>query len=153
MSLAEDTRGLKRICNECGVRFYDLNNRPIICPSCDTEFTGEIKVKSRRRSVADKKAELEQELKTKKAVNDSDDIVDEDDEDEEDDGVEMVSLDDDAVDLNSDDSDDGDQSLMDIDDLDDDDLDDDDLNEDDLTGDIEDLPEDSDEDDDEISGA
>ena len=40
-----DPRGLKRICLECGGRFYDLNKRPITCPSCDTEFTGEIKVK------------------------------------------------------------------------------------------------------------
>ena len=48
MGAAADARGFKRICLNCGTRFYDMNNRPIVCPSCDTEFTGEIKVKSRR---------------------------------------------------------------------------------------------------------
>jgi uncharacterized protein (TIGR02300 family) len=43
-----DLKGLKRICMSCGARFYDLNKKPIVCPSCSTEFTGEIKVKSRR---------------------------------------------------------------------------------------------------------
>lgn len=53
MTLALDPRGLKRICMSCGTRFYDMNKRPINCPSCDVEFTGEIKVKTRRsRAVA-----------------------------------------------------------------------------------------------------
>lgn len=43
-----DLKGLKRICMSCGARFYDLNKKPIICPSCNVEFTGEIKVKARR---------------------------------------------------------------------------------------------------------
>jgi uncharacterized protein (TIGR02300 family) len=37
----------------CGARFYDLAKHPIICPSCNTTFTGEIKVKARRGRVAD----------------------------------------------------------------------------------------------------
>lgn len=47
-----DPKGLKRICMSCGMRFYDLNKKPIICPSCQTEFTGEIKVKARRGRIA-----------------------------------------------------------------------------------------------------
>lgn len=47
-ALAIDPRGLKRICTNCGTRFYDMNKRPITCPSCSTEFTGEIKVRTRR---------------------------------------------------------------------------------------------------------
>ncbi|MES2728790.1 MAG: TIGR02300 family protein [Pseudomonadota bacterium] len=47
-ALALDPRGLKRICTNCGTRFYDFNKRPIDCPVCSTEFTGEIKVKTRR---------------------------------------------------------------------------------------------------------
>ena len=47
-SAAIETRGLKRACASCGVRFYDLNKRPIMCPNCSTEFTGEIKLKTRR---------------------------------------------------------------------------------------------------------
>lgn len=45
---ASDIRGLKRICMSCGTRFYDLNKRPVVCPGCSTEFTGEMKVKGRR---------------------------------------------------------------------------------------------------------
>ena len=48
MALAADARGMKRICPSCGTRFYDLNKRPVHCPSCQTAFTGEIKVKTRR---------------------------------------------------------------------------------------------------------
>ncbi len=48
----DDPRGLKRICLNCSTRFFDLNKRPIICPSCGTEFTGEVKIKTRRGRIA-----------------------------------------------------------------------------------------------------
>ena len=92
---AVDPRGLKRICMSCGVRFYDLNKRPIICPSCDTEFDGEIKVKSRRGRAAVVEKEVPEDtdskLAKKKPVNENED---EDEIEDEDDGVEVVSLDD-----------------------------------------------------------
>jgi uncharacterized protein (TIGR02300 family) len=47
-----DPRGLKRICMSCSTRFYDLNKRPIACPNCDVEFTGEVKIKARRGRLA-----------------------------------------------------------------------------------------------------
>ena len=47
-----DTRGLKRICMSCGTRFYDMNKRPAVCPSCKAEYTGEAKVKGRRGRAA-----------------------------------------------------------------------------------------------------
>lgn len=52
MSAALDARGLKRVCVSCGIRFYDLNKRPINCPNCETEFSGEIKLKGRRGRAA-----------------------------------------------------------------------------------------------------
>ncbi len=52
MSAALDTRGLKRVCASCGIRFYDLNKRPIKCPNCAVEFSGEIKLKARRGRAA-----------------------------------------------------------------------------------------------------
>lgn len=52
MSAALDARGLKRVCAGCGVRFYDLNKRPIICPGCSVEFSSEIKLKARRGRAA-----------------------------------------------------------------------------------------------------
>lgn len=75
-----DPRGLKRICSNCGNRFYDLNKRPIICPSCETKFTGEIKVKARRSRAAtpDEPAEGQVKKKTAKA-NDEDDVITDDD--------------------------------------------------------------------------
>ncbi|MCH9809409.1 MAG: FYDLN acid domain-containing protein [Alphaproteobacteria bacterium] len=35
-----DARGTKRTCqnNDCGARFYDLNNDPIICPLCEAPY-------------------------------------------------------------------------------------------------------------------
>jgi hypothetical protein len=30
-------RGTKRLCADCGTRFYDLMSKPI-CPKCNTEF-------------------------------------------------------------------------------------------------------------------
>jgi uncharacterized protein (TIGR02300 family) len=30
--------GTKRVCPNCGTRYYDLNRNPIICPHCGTKF-------------------------------------------------------------------------------------------------------------------
>lgn len=49
---SSDPRGLKRICLSCSNRFYDLNKRPILCPNCNTEYSGETKVKARRGRAA-----------------------------------------------------------------------------------------------------
>lgn len=37
---AKKSRGIKRTCQneECGVRFYDLERDPIICPMCGSEY-------------------------------------------------------------------------------------------------------------------
>ena len=52
MAAKAEKRGMKRICTACGTNFYDFENRPIICPSCKEEFTGETKLKARRTKVA-----------------------------------------------------------------------------------------------------
>ncbi len=31
--------GKKVVCLNCDAKFYDLNRKPVICPSCNTEFT------------------------------------------------------------------------------------------------------------------
>src|SRR5689334_3306265 len=31
-------RGTKRVCQNCGSKFYDLNRAPITCPICDAVF-------------------------------------------------------------------------------------------------------------------
>lgn len=36
--MPKDEWGVKRACPECQVRFYDLNNDPLLCPSCGANF-------------------------------------------------------------------------------------------------------------------
>ena len=51
--MAKAELGLKRTCLSCGMRFYDFNRTPIICPGCQTEFDPEAVIRSRRgRTVA-----------------------------------------------------------------------------------------------------
>lgn len=120
MTAALDARGLKRICMSCGTRFYDMNKRPVVCPSCETEFTGEIKVKTRRSRASVANDPIREEKNTAKGQQDDSDIEEKDDD--------TISLD--EVDEGSDDEDEdldldigGD--LENIDDM-DDDMDDDD---------------------------
>jgi uncharacterized protein (TIGR02300 family) len=40
--------GLKRTCQSCGSRFYDLNKETIVCPKCGTEFDPEAILKTKR---------------------------------------------------------------------------------------------------------
>lgn len=36
LPLAKPEWGTKRICHNCGARFYDLRREPAVCPSCNT---------------------------------------------------------------------------------------------------------------------
>ena len=36
--MAKPELGTKRICPNCGAKYYDLNRDPIICPRCGTHF-------------------------------------------------------------------------------------------------------------------
>jgi len=122
------TRGLKRICPNCGTRYYDFNKRPVLCPDCKTEFTGEIKVKARRGRasvVEDDEAVLgDVGLETKEVASNDDDVELPENDD-------TVSLEDVDEDTDADE----DEEAIDIDeieeDFDDDDLDDDDDDDDD----------------------
>jgi uncharacterized protein (TIGR02300 family) len=40
--------GTKRICPNCGTRYYDLSRDPIVCPKCSTTFDPEALLKTRR---------------------------------------------------------------------------------------------------------
>ena len=52
--MAKAELGLKRSCLSCGMRYYDFNRTPIICPGCQTVFDPELVVRSRRGRVAPK---------------------------------------------------------------------------------------------------
>lgn len=112
-----DLKGLKRICMSCGARFYDLNKKPIICPSCSVEFTGEIKVKARRgrlpvdaiEAQADDEIvaveEVEEEAETEE-IEAEEGVVSLEDLDEEDAEEEDIDLEEDLSVLDEDDLDD-----------------------------------------------
>ena len=51
-TMAKAELGLKRTCLSCGMRYYDFNRTPIICPGCQTEFDPELVVRSRRGRAA-----------------------------------------------------------------------------------------------------
>ena len=36
--MAKPELGIKRICGNCGTKFYDLNRIPIICPKCQAVY-------------------------------------------------------------------------------------------------------------------
>jgi uncharacterized protein (TIGR02300 family) len=124
-----DPRGLKRICLSCGTRFYDMNKRPIVCPNCETEFTGEVKVKARRGRLAavDTDAESQVTEETESEVVENEEVEEEAEE------AETVSLEDVEE---ADEGEDEDEESIDLDEDDLDDLDEDDLDEDDLDEDI-----------------
>jgi len=44
--------GMKRTCQGCGVRFYDLQKSPIICPKCATVYDPEAGSRTRRSRAA-----------------------------------------------------------------------------------------------------
>jgi uncharacterized protein (TIGR02300 family) len=46
--MAKAEWGLKRTCQSCGARFYDLQRSPITCPKCEAEYDPEVLLKSRR---------------------------------------------------------------------------------------------------------
>lgn len=117
MPAVAEPRGLKRICMGCGTRFYDLNKRPIICPSCKAEFTVDVKAKSRRSKAiandddgATKVVEAAgKEIEVVEAVEGEEDVVSLEDVDEDDDDADdedSIEIDDDIGDLEDLDEDD-----------------------------------------------
>ena len=50
--------GIKRICPSCGMKYYDFNKSPIICPGCNFEFDPDLLLKARKgRGFANKSDE------------------------------------------------------------------------------------------------
>jgi uncharacterized protein (TIGR02300 family) len=112
--LGKIERGIKRICQECGALYYDLEKDPIICPKCGAEFDPEAILKSRRTRPLVPDNQEKQEVEDEETDNSEDlDEVEttiEDDEDgvvgdilpavevDGDDGASVVSNDEDILD-------------------------------------------------------
>lgn len=72
--------GLKRLCQSCGIKFYDFHKSPIVCPDCGEEFDPDALLVGRRRVAAKETVEEEEEpikpLATAEASDDDTDDID-----------------------------------------------------------------------------
>jgi uncharacterized protein (TIGR02300 family) len=100
MQSARALRGTKRTCTSCGVRFYDLDSDPIVCPACNFAHAPSAFVRLRS-------AVPIAEAKPKPAP-----VADEDEADLEIEGVGLA--DDDALIAPDDDLDDDDDAIVDV---------------------------------------
>ncbi len=125
--------GIKRVCPSCGIKYYDFNKNPIICPKCEFEFDPDLLLKSRKgRSIATKSEDdivssnfqkeeetLEEDINS---IENNEDILEIDDEtDIQDDDVDnnidkKINTDDDDIEIIEDDLDDKDDFSIEIDD-------------------------------------
>jgi len=53
--------GAKRVCPNCGTKYYDLNRSPIVCPRCGAVFETTVAAKARPQPAAPKPAEPAEE--------------------------------------------------------------------------------------------
>ena len=96
--------GTKRLCPNCGARYYDLNRNPIICPRCGTQFEV-VTTRARPQTAAKAPKEVPVEEAEEAAPVEVVSLEEADDEAAES-GVVKVPGEDDEVD-NDDDDDDG----------------------------------------------
>ena len=109
--------GTKRVCPNCGARYYDLNRSPILCPRCGTQF--ELAAVAARARTAPVKAEVpapvEDDTETEKETVETVSLEEADDEatetgavvaDDDDDEDEIEAAEDDTFLADDDDDDD-----------------------------------------------
>jgi uncharacterized protein (TIGR02300 family) len=82
--VAKPDLGIKRLCGNCGAKFYDLSKDPIICPKCETVFQVVAPAASRGRPDATAAAGAAARAQVKEAEGELPDTQD----------VELVSLED-----------------------------------------------------------
>ena len=56
--MAKPELGAKRQCQSCGVKFFDLNKDPIVCPKCGTVFQGAV-ARAERATAKEEEADEE----------------------------------------------------------------------------------------------
>ena len=93
--MAKPEWGIKRTCQVCGKKYYDLNKSPIICPSCGAEFDLDF-LKSRKGKSVSSKTSVENDNDLTKDIENIDNI-------EIDSDAEVVSDDDPLLEINKDD--------------------------------------------------
>lgn len=90
--MAKAEWGLKRSCQSCGARFYDLRKSPIVCPKCGAEFDPQVLLRPQRS----RPAPVEVPVPVAAAIDDVEidedaEIVDDAAEDEEEEVIEDAS--------------------------------------------------------------
>ena len=97
--------GMKRVCQSCGARFYDLQREPIVCPKCSAVYDPDSASRTRRgRSAAAEKVVALKPAETTEAaeveledvdvdldVSDEDLVLEEESEEDEEDLIEDAS--------------------------------------------------------------
>jgi uncharacterized protein (TIGR02300 family) len=95
--------GVKRTCNSCGAKFYDLQRSPIICPKCDATVDPVVATRSQRTKTPVAPVKVVPKAAVVKVADDADDddadpvgddalkIVEDDDDDDDAAAIEDVS--------------------------------------------------------------
>jgi uncharacterized protein (TIGR02300 family) len=50
--VAKPELGTKRLCGNCGAKFYDLSKDPIVCPKCNTLFVPPVAARTRTEAAS-----------------------------------------------------------------------------------------------------
>ena len=123
--MAKTDLGKKHACLACGMRFYDFNRTPIICPGCGAEFDPENIIKSRKgrpaaktTSRADVSATNVDQMEDDDAQALTDGVVDDNEDDDIDFDDNAVDVDDGGPGIIQDDISDDDELLPNLDDKD-----------------------------------
>jgi uncharacterized protein (TIGR02300 family) len=97
--------GVKRTCQECGTKFYDMKRVEVVCPKCGTQFVAQTpkRAKAEVKPEAPPKKAVVQAVDPEAEVEDEDLVVD--DVDVEDDDEEDSDVIEDTTDLGDDDDD------------------------------------------------
>ena len=77
--MAASDLGTKRVCTDCGAKFYDLGKMPVECPKCEVSFVPAVLLPHREQRPVDPKPAVVKPTEAP-AANDNDDDADDDDE-------------------------------------------------------------------------
>nr|WP_319515530.1 TIGR02300 family protein [uncultured Cohaesibacter sp.] len=100
--MARPELGTKRVCADCGAKYYDLNRDPIVCPKCGTIYELAKPLAAEVAEVDDKEEEVVATTAASKEDGDAEVISLEDADAEQASDIDVPDLDDDD---NSDDAD------------------------------------------------
>ena len=74
--MAKPEWGMKRTCQMCGKKYYDLNKSLIICPSCGAEFDPNFFLKTRKGKSISSKSSLENNIELTEDIENIENIDD-----------------------------------------------------------------------------